>query len=179
MAALKDRHANALLEISVESGTLEEDLEQAVLARDMLDNDDVQAFLSHPHIPDSAKEEFFHTTFSGQLSQHLMGFLHLMVRKNRERLIVPVLTEFVERANRRLGRIEAKVVSAKPLNEKQIESIRAVLSKKIGMEIKLRALVDPDVIGGFYILVGGRVFDRTVRSALNDMRQRLRLGGSG
>ena len=47
------------------------------------------------------------------------------------------------------------------------------------MEIKLRALVDPDVIGGFYILVGGRVFDRTVRSALNDMRQRLRLGGSG
>ena len=179
MAPLKDRHVNALLEISVENGTLEEDLEQAVLVRDMLDNDNVQAFLLHPHIPDSAKEEFFHTAFSRQLSQPLMGFLHLMVRKNRERLIVPVLKEFVERANRRLGRIEAKVVSARPLNEKQIESIRAVLSKKIGMEIKLRALVDPDVIGGFYILVGGRVFDRTVRSALNDMRQRLRLGGYG
>ena len=179
MAALKDRHANALLELSQENGTLEEDLELAVFVRDMLDDDEVQAFLLHPHIPDSAKEEFFNNAFSERLSQHLMGFLHYMVRKNQERLIVPVLTEFIQRANRCLGRIEAKAASAKPLNERQIEAIRAILARKIGMEVKIRAAVDPDVIGGFYILVGGRIFDRTVRSALNDMRQRLRLGGSG
>ena len=58
-----------------------------------------------------------------------------------------------------------------------MDSIRAVLSKKIGMDIEINTVVDPDVLGGFYILVGGRIFDRTVRSALNDLRQRLKIGG--
>ncbi|HHV94809.1 MAG TPA: ATP synthase F1 subunit delta [Firmicutes bacterium] len=177
--ALKDRHANALLEISEENGSLAEDLEQAVFLRDVLDDGDIQAFLAHPHIPDAAKEEFFRSAFSGKISQHFMGFLQLMVRKSRERLIVPVLAEFIQRGNRRLGKLEAKVVSAKPLTEEQMASIKSILSKKVGMEVKVKPSVDPSVLGGFYILVGGRIFDRTVRSALNEMRQRLRLGGSG
>ena len=176
MAKLRERYANALLELSEESGTLEEDLEQAVLVRDTLESAEVQAFLVHPHVPDSAKHRLFHSAFSDKLSKHLMGFLYLMVRKNRESLIVPALTEYIDRANRHLGKIEAKVVSAKPLTEKQIESIRIILSKKTHMHVEVKATVDPDVIGGFYILVDGRIFDRTVRSDLNIIRERLKRG---
>lgn len=177
MAKLKDRYANALLELSVQSGTLEEDLEQAILVRDTLINADVQSFLVHPHVSDAAKQQLFHNAFSEKLVKHLMGFLYLMVRKNRESLIVPALTEYIDRINRRLGRIEAKVVSAKALTEKQIESIRAILAEKIDLQVAVKNTVDPDVIGGFYILVDGRIFDRTVRSDLNMMRDRLKRGG--
>lgn len=176
MAKLKDRYANALLELSEEKGTFEKDLEHAVMVRDALKKSDVQAFLLNPHVPDSAKHQFFHNTFSEKLTKHLMGFLHLMVRKNRESLIVPALTEYIELTNRRLGRIEAKVVSAKVLTEKQIESIRIILSKKIHMQVDVKAAVDPDVIGGLYILIDGHIFDRTVRSGLNNMKERLKRG---
>jgi F-type H+-transporting ATPase subunit delta len=44
------------------------------------------------------------------------------------------------------------------------------------MEIKIKTKVDPDVIGGFYILADGRIFDCTVRSELNKMRERLKRG---
>ncbi|NLK75159.1 MAG: ATP synthase F1 subunit delta [Clostridiales bacterium] len=176
MATLKDRYANALLELSIESGTLEKDLEQAVLIRDMLKGADVQAFLVHPHIPDSAKNQLFDKAFSDKISKHLMGFLKLMVQKNRESLIEPVLTDYIDRVNKRLGKIEAKVVSAKALTEKQIESIRRLLAKQIKMQIDIKTHVDPDVIGGFYILVDGRIFDGTVRSKLNIMRERLKRG---
>ena len=87
---------------------------------------------------------------------------------------MPALTEFIERVKRRLGRIEAKLVSAKPLTEAQIESVRQALVKKTKMEIELITAVDPDVIGGFYILVDGMIFDRTVRSELNMMKERLK-----
>lgn len=173
MATLRDRYANALLELSEEKGTLEKDLELAALIRDALNNSDVQAFLIHPHVPDSAKQQLFHNAFSGKLTKHLMGFLYLMVRKNRESLIVPILTEYIDRTNRRLGRIEAKVVSAKSLTEKQIEAIRTLLIKKIHMQVDVKATVDPDVIGGFYVLVDGHIFDRTVRADLNNMKERL------
>jgi len=176
MVKLKNRYANALLELSEENGTLEKDLEQVVLVRDVLNSADVQAFLVHPHIPDSAKHELFQNTFSEQLAKHLMGFLYLMVRKNRESLIVPALTEYIDRTNRRLGRIEAKIVSAKVLTEEQTESIRTVLSRQINMQVKVTATVDPDVIGGFYVLVDGRIFDGTLRSELHSMRECLKRG---
>lgn len=176
MAKLKDRYANALLELSEEKGSLKTDLEQAVLIRDILDDKDIQAFLIHPDIPDAKKLELFDQAFLEEVSKHLMGFLYLLVRKNRESLIVPVLTEYIEGINKRLGRIEGKVVSAKELNETQIESIRTILSKQLNMEVQLKASVDPDVIGGFYILIDGHIFDGTVRSQLNNMRESLKRG---
>ncbi len=176
MAKLKDRYANALLELSEENGTLEKDIEYAVLIRDTLNKSDVLNFLKHPHVPDSAKLELFHTAFSVKLPKHMMGFLYLMVRKNRESLIVPVLTEYIDRTNKRLGRIEAKVVSAKALTEKQIESIRKILVEKTNMQVEVKTKVDPSVIGGFYILIDGRIFDRTLRSELINLRERLKRG---
>lgn len=176
MAKLKDRYANALLELSDEKGTLEKDLEQAVLVRDTLGSKDVQAFLTHPHIGDKDKQRLFDKAFSDKLAKHLMGFLYLAVHKNRERLIVPVLEEYIGLINKRFGKVEAKIVSAKPLAEKQIQSIRMVLSEQIHKQVEIEAIVDPDVIGGFYVLVDGRIFDGTVRSKLNIMREHLKRG---
>lgn len=176
MANLKRSYANALFELSQESGTLENDLEQILLIRDTLDYPEVQAFLSHPHISDSEKYELFNKAFSDNINKRIMGFLYLLVKKNRESLIIPVLAEYIERTNRYLGRTVAKVVSAKELTEKQIESIDEILAKQIDMDVKIKAIVDPDVIGGFYILVNGRIFDGTVRSELNIMRERLKRG---
>lgn len=176
MAKLKESYANALLELSEEKGTLEKDLAQAVWVIETINKQDVQFFLEHPHVSDSAKHEFFNNVFSDKLSKNLMGFLYLMVRNNRESLIIPVLSEFADRVNKRLGKVTAKVVSAKPLTEKQIESVRTLLSMKLSKEVEIKADVDPDVIGGFYILVDGRIFDRTVRTDLNNMTERLKRG---
>lgn len=178
MAKLKDRYANALLEISEEKGSLERDLEQAILLRDVLSSPDVQAFLVHPHISDSAKHQLFQNAFTDELAKHLMGFLYLMVRKDRESMILPSLSEYIARINRSLGRIEARIVSAKELTEKQIEAIRSILARQIHMEVEVTTKVDPDVIGGFYILVDGRIFDGTIRSELNKMRERLKRGSN-
>lgn len=178
MVKLKNRYANALVELSDENDSLEKDLEQAVLVRDLLSTDDVQAFLGHPNIPDSAKYELFQHVFSEQLTAHFTGFLYLMVRKNRESLIVPALTEFIKRTNRLLGRIEAKIVSARMLTKEQAESIRTVLSKQLNMQVEVTTTVDPDIIGGFYVLVDGRIFDGTIRSELHNMRERLKRGNN-
>lgn len=177
MAKLTERYANALLELSEENNRLEDDLNQTILVRDLFKTEDSQAFLTHPNIADSAKRELFESAFAGKISKHLMGFLYLMVQKNRETLIVPALTEFINSANQRLGKIEARVVSAKPLNENQIKSIRTILTKQTNMQVQIKLEIDPDVIGGFYILVDGKIFDGTIRTKLNVMKESLKRGG--
>ena len=171
MAKLRERYANALLALSEENGTLAEDLQQAILIRDTLKKVDLQSFLLHPQVPDATKEQFFRNTFAGSLSGRLLGFLSLMVRKNREVLILPVLAEYIDLANRRLGIIEAKVVSAVTLTEKQREAIRTVL-RKTGMQVE----PEPADSGcsAASILIAGRIFDRTVRSICNPPRDRLK-----
>lgn len=176
MAQISERYADALFKISQEKDTLRSDLEQAIFVRDTLNNDDVQDYLVHPNIPDSAKQELFQNAYSEKISKHLMGFLYLMVRKNREAVIVAALTKYIENANRYFGRIEARVVSAKPFTEKQIESIHKILSEQLDMFVDIKAEVDPDVIGGFYILVEGHIFDGTVRSQLNKLKNRFYKG---
>lgn len=176
MAKLEKVYANALLEISKEKGTLETDLKEAILVRDTLIDKEIHNFITHPSVSDSAKKQLIKKAFSDNVSKDLIGFLYLMIRKNRERIIIPVLTEYINLLNRSLGIINAKVVSAKELTENQIESISTILSKKLGMNVIIEAKVDPEVIGGFYVLVEGRIFDYTIRSQLNKMKQLLKRG---
>jgi F-type H+-transporting ATPase subunit delta len=176
MAKLKEEYTHTLWEHSKAKGTVEEDLKQAIWIREVLKDTEVQEFLIHPHVSDAAKYQLFQDAFSKKISEHLMDFLYLTVQKNSESLILPVLTEYIGYINRHTGKIDAKIVSAKKLSEQQIESIRAALSRKMDAQVQVKAEVDPDVIGGFYILVDGHIFDGTLRSELNLMKDQLKKG---
>ncbi len=176
MAKLKEEYTHVLLERSEAKGTLEEDLKQAIWVREALKDAEAQDFLLHPHVSDAAKYQLFQNAFSGKISEHLMDFLYLTVQKNSESLILSVLTEYIEYINRHTGKADAKVVSAKKLTQQQVESIRAALSRKMDTQVQLKTAVDPNVIGGFYILVDGHIFDGTLRSELNLMKDQLKRG---
>ena len=75
---------------------------------------------------------------------------------------------------RRLGIVTAKVVSAKPLTEQQIDALKKVLARQLEMQVELDLSVNPNVLGGFYIEVDGRIFDGTIRSRLNNIKYRLK-----
>lgn len=77
---------------------------------------------------------------------------------------------------KKYGKTEAEVVSAKELTPRQIESIRGILEKKTGLNVEIKVNVDPDLIGGFYAIIDGRMFDGTVRNDLKSMKDRLKRG---
>ena len=176
MAKLMDRSAKALLEISEVNGTWDSDLKQAIRIRDALDRPDVQGFLKDARVPALAKHKFINQVFVEQLPWYWKSFLYQMIRDNLASEIVPVVTEYIGRLNQRLGRIEARVVSAIPLTIRQTDRIRNVLEKKTNLQVEIYSLVDPDVIGGFYVLIGGNVFDGTVRTELERIKESLKRG---
>lgn len=174
MAKLEKRYAVALMMISEEKNTLEQDLEQVTIVHDAIEDDDVQNYLVHPYVPKEEKKALFSSIFQGELSEHVANFFNLMIDKNRERLILPALADYIKHANKKLGRVAAMVVSAKKLTDEQLEAIRKTLSRQLNMEIDIRHKVDPDVLGGFYILVDEKIYDATIRTEINNMRKQLR-----
>lgn len=174
MAKLKERYADVLLRLSIENDSIDKDLEKAAAIRDMLITTEVQEFLKNPAVPDSSKLEFFRGAFSGNIPEHLTGFIFHMVKKKHSSIIAPVLSQFIERASLHSGKVEAKVVSATELTKEQIDSICTLLEKKLNMRVSITATVDKDVIGGLYIMAGGFIFDCTVRTELNTLKESLR-----
>lgn len=170
MAQIEERYAQALFEISIKNDTIESDLEQAMLVEQTLNTDSAQNFLLHPGIKEAEKLRLFENAYGETVSAHIMGFLYLMLKKHREEHIVPALNKYVELIDRQSGRIKARVVSAFALSAGQIESIRTMLSSQMEAIVEIETEIDPDVIGGFYILTEGKIFDGTVRSQLNKMK---------
>lgn len=176
MVQLVNRYSNAMLALLNEADDLEASLSQAILIRDILDHQEIKAFLEDPDVPNVEKKGLIKNNFEGKLDDHLMGFLELMIKKSRESFIVPVLTDLIHQLNKQLGNMEAYVVSAKPLSETQQASLAKVLTEKLKTEIHLKCSVDPQVLGGFSVLVDGQIFDSTVRTELNRMTERLKRG---
>jgi F-type H+-transporting ATPase subunit delta len=84
-----------------------------------------------------------------------------------------VLESFVEAAAQRRQQLVAHVVAALPLTQAQRDRLAAVLRRQYGRPIRLNIDVDPEVVGGIRVEVGGEVVDGTVSARLDDARRRL------
>jgi F-type H+-transporting ATPase subunit delta len=84
-----------------------------------------------------------------------------------------VLESLVEAAAVRRRRLIAQVVSARPLTETQRDRLAAALSAAYGRAIQVNADVDPRLIGGLRVHVGGELIDASVASRLADAQRRI------
>ena len=71
------------------------------------------------------------------------------------------------------GQAVAEVRSAVSLNDDQRDRLRSALSNATGMNIDIVVVVDPDILGGVVAQVGDTVFDGSVRTRLEKMKERL------
>jgi len=96
VADLGIRYANALFDISQEAGLLNDYLEQAQLVRDNIACDDAQSILTHPRISSEEKIAFLQNAFGEHIHQDLLGFMRLVVSKNREAFLLPALNKLID-----------------------------------------------------------------------------------
>ena len=170
MADLGIRYATALFEISQEGGHLKEYLEQAQLLKDNLEDEEALMVLTHPRISGEEKLEFITKAFGGVLHQDLLGFIQLVIAKNREAFLLPALNKLVDMIKRHQNQTTARVTSAVPLSDSQAAQLTAVLCKKLGKVVELTVVVDPSQIAGICIHADGYLIDRTVKTMLRNMK---------
>jgi F-type H+-transporting ATPase subunit delta len=84
--------------------------------------------------------------------------------------------EYERLADEAAGRVRAEVVAASPLDARQTERLRAALAARTGHQIDLGVRIDADLIGGAMAVVGGLVFDGSLRTQLSQLRDTLTRG---
>lgn len=84
-----------------------------------------------------------------------------------------VLEAYQELLDERAGRVRVQVRTVKPLSDALAERVRAAFATATGKEVVLETSLDPSLLGGLVARSGGRVYDASLRTRLEDLKHRL------
>jgi F-type H+-transporting ATPase subunit delta len=108
-----------------------------------------------------------------ELSAISSTFVKLLLEKGRLRYLGSIAETFGQMANERMGRLKVTVSSATPLTKTNIKKLSTELKKATGKIILMETIVDPALIGGLVVRIGGQVLDGSIRHQLAAMRESL------
>jgi F-type H+-transporting ATPase subunit delta len=109
----------------------------------------------------------------GRVLRGVVLFLDLLLRKKRMGEFPVVVSEFEALVEKSQGIQRAQVVSAVPLVDAEVQRLHRALEKLTSARIKLETDVDPELLGGALVRIGDRVIDRSARTLLRAMAERL------
>ena len=170
---IASRYAKPLVELAEEQGKLEVVLGNIKVLQDAIKNRDLAMMLKSPIVNGGKKKQVLTALFGEGFDDLTNKFLSLVVDKGREAALPAIADEFVAQYRQLKKITTAKVTSAKPLSEAALEKIKAkLLSSSMTREnIEIVTAVNPDLLGGFVIEIGDKLYDSSVAHKLNLLRK--------
>ncbi|WP_430614577.1 ATP synthase F1 subunit delta [Flavobacterium sp. JP2137] len=167
------RYAKAMLEISVEKGTLETINKDMVFISDAISqSEDLKVFLLNPIIKGEAKFNALSEVFATTSAQTIELFKLLMHNKRFD-ILEAIAAKFQEMYDLELGIQKAKVTTAIAMDEameaKVLEKIKQISTKKVSIE----NIVDPSILGGFILRIGDQQYNASLANKLQDLKRQL------
>lgn len=144
-----------------------------VIASLLADDRTLLDFLEAPQIPDDKKLMLVESVFKPRLEPLFMEFLLVLIEKHRISYLPEILEEFQRLVKRDAGVTQVTVITAVPLTESEVQKLTATLTAKTKSTIELVRKVEPTIVGGMIVLMGGEIIDGSVAHGLGLIREHL------
>ena len=175
-ASLQGRYASALFDLASEKGfvtAVESDLD--TLGEAIAGSADLAALIRNPQVGrDAAAKAIDAVATVLKLSPLTNQFLGVLAGNRRLSALPQVVTAFAAIAAAQRGEVAAEVTSAHPLSDEQLKALSEKLKAREGREVKLKAKVDPDVLGGLVVRIGSKQIDSSIRTRLNTLANAMK-----
>ena len=109
-----------------------------------------------------------------KLSTLTAQFIGTVAANRRAAELPGIISAFTEILAQRRGSQVAKVISATKLTAADLTSIKSQLKKTLGRPVDVETSIDPDLLGGFVVHIGSRLYDSSLKTKLEDMRLALK-----
>jgi F-type H+-transporting ATPase subunit delta len=151
---------------------LYEELES--LVNDILPADPrLEAFLSSGAIGKHTKAEVLRSAFAGRASDLFVNSLLVLSAHERLDLLRPIRAAYRQLRDQRAGRVRVVLRSALPLPDDQRQRLLQQLRDTFHKEPLLETQVDQELLGGIVVRVGDWLYDHSVRSQLETIRNQI------
>lgn len=163
------RYAKALLLIAGEDGVnkILNNFETFIKVID--ENKDLSNLVSNPLINKMKKSVILEKIcIKLKTEKTFLGFVLTLTKHSKVILINKVFEKFNQLIDQKNGLTEVYVTTSSKLDSDNEKEIKKVLSEKINLKIKLKKIVDPDIIGGIIIRINSLMIDNSIKTKLSE-----------
>ena len=165
-----------MFETALEENRMNEFFEEAKMVKDVLrTSGEFAQFMNHPKIVKDEKVKIVQDTFGNRISEELVRLMILMVSKERQGEMLPVLEYFIGlvKEYKKIG--QADVFTAVALSENQKDHVVKRLLETTQYEtFEMQYHINESLIGGMVIRIGDRVIDSSIKTKLEYLTRELR-----
>ncbi len=175
-ASLAGRYALALFGLAREERQLENVAGSLATVRTALaESEDFRILTTTPLVSrDEAEKAVLATAETMGLDPITRNFLGVLARNGRLSRLGDVIRAFNRLHAEHRGEITAEIVSARPLDDDQVDAIRQNLRTRMGRDIAVDLDVDPAILGGLIVKVGSQMIDGSVKTRLNNLAMAMK-----
>lgn len=170
-ASLGGRYATALFGLARDEGTLRQvEASLGAVRQALSESDDLKRLVASPLVSrEQAAGAVAATAAALGLDATTTRFLGVLAHNRRLAALPAIIRDFAALAARQRGEATAEVVSAHPLDDGQMASLKARLKSMVGSEVSVDAHVDPAILGGLIVKLGSRQIDGSIRTKLTSL----------
>ena len=171
-ARITHRYAKSLMDFAVERNELHQTYEgMQVVMNTCTENRDLRILLESPVVNADQKSKILKAIFDG-LTPMVREFIEVVVRKKRESLLLNIAKDLIVMYNEHNNIRTYSVTTASPLTDELRKKVRKIIDDQgRGGTVELEEHVDPEIIGGFIVRLGDQLYDASLSSRLNELRQ--------
>ena len=134
----------------------------------------VGAAINDPNVSSPKVAGLFIGILSGRLSGEAENMVRVLAENHRLEVLPDIASQFEALKNAREGTVEARIVSAFPMDNGQLAELVSRLEASTGKRVKPHLSVDRELIAGVRIEIGDKVIDGSLRAQLGALEAALK-----
>ena len=174
--AAATRYARALFDVAAREADIQQvGRELAGVAALVAGNEMLARTLSNPAIPAPRKRAVIEQLLARtpQLSPVLAKLLLLLADRDRLVLLPELAAAYETRLMENAQVVRAQLTTAVALPSDRVAALRQGLAQATGRDVQLETRIDPSIIGGAVARIGSTVYDGSVTTQLQKVKERL------
>lgn len=169
------RYASALADVVTDGGEAKEVQRELQQWNDLLRaHANLQEVFRNPTIALDQKRSVLSKLIErAQPRATTANFLKVLLQNQRLTELSEINRKFAEILDERAGMVAATVTTARPVPENVQQSLQQKLTAVTQKKVRLDFEQDPELIGGLVTRIGSTVYDGSVRSQLQQLKERM------
>ncbi len=170
---IASRYAKSIIDLAVETNQLEEVLADMKSFKKATENRDLYLLIKSPIVNVTKKQQVFTALFDGKQTELTSKFFKIVLTKGREMYLPEIADEFMVQYKKFKHISSVKLITASALTAETVSKIK---QKLVGSEVtddnvELQTEVNPDILGGFVLDFGDRLYDASVAHKLEELKK--------
>ena len=151
---------------------VEDELRQ--LKDEITNNLELKKNLTDPSIENYEKIKVMLEILGDDGSKTIKSFAAMMVILDAIDSFEQTYKDFVELTNQLKRQVSIEVISVIQLDKEILDEIKEHVDKKTGLDVRIKNVLDKNIIGGLVIKIGDKVIDLSIKDKLEDLKNKLK-----